>query len=176
MNSYFAIPDQWVLPDFAWDQSIADMALDGRVPREGVAMWLGSHDGSVAHVRQVVLLRGPGVTKRPYQLAISDELMNDVTDAAIERGLSLVGQIHSHAPDAGTDLSWPDRHLGLCSPGYLSLVAPDFALRPVIRLEDCGVHIYEREIGWRRLLHQEIGRRFTRPSGPGPEPLFIGED
>lgn len=176
MSAYFDIPDKWVLPEFAWEQSIADMALDGRIPREGVAMWLGTHEGSIAEIKQVILLRGPGVIKRPYHLAISDELMNDVTDVAIEEGLVLIGQIHSHGPLAGTDLSWPDRNLGLNSPGYLSLVAPDFALRPQTRLEDCGVHIFEANSGWRRLPRDEVDRRFSQPTGFGQRPIFIGEE
>jgi len=130
MTDFFEIPDRWSMPDFVWRQSLADMALDGAQEREGVALWLGVIEGDTAAVRQCVLLRGPGVLKRVNQLAISAELMNTVTFAALDRGFILVGQIHSHSPCATTDLSYPDRYLGISEPGYLSLVAPNFPRDP----------------------------------------------
>jgi proteasome lid subunit RPN8/RPN11 len=156
MTDYFRIPASWTLPEFVWRQSLDDMAIDGAKGCEGVALWFGAIEGETAAIRQCILLRGPGVLKRPNQLAIDAALMNKVTMAAIERGLILVGQIHSHGPFATTDLSYPDRYLGITEPGYLSLVAPDFALRPDTGLSDCGIHLHEGESGWRRLSTGEI--------------------
>ena len=175
MTDFFAIPDRWEIPDYVWQQSFDDMALDGRLQREGVALWLGDADEQVARATQVVLLRGPGVIKRINQLMIVAELMNVVADVALARQLILVGQIHSHHPLASTDLSYPDRHMGITSPGYLSLVAPDFAQRPKTRIEECGVHVHEGDCGWRRLPVGEIARRFDLPSRPPMAPLILGE-
>lgn len=75
-----------------------------------------------------------------------------------------------------TNLSYPDRYLGMCEPGYLSLVAPDFALRVGTKLEDCGVHVHEGVDGWRRLGVAETQRRFDRIAGSPRPPLVIGAD
>jgi proteasome lid subunit RPN8/RPN11 len=176
VTAFFAIPDRWEIPDYVWQQSFDDMAGDGRLQREGVALWLGDADDHVARVTQVVLLRGPGVIKRIDQLIISAEVMNNVADAALARDLILVGQIHSHHPLASTDLSYPDRHMGITSPGYLSLVAPDFAQRENRQIEDCGVHVHEGEGGWRRLPVGEIARRFEMSARPPLAPLILGQD
>ncbi|WP_395612165.1 hypothetical protein [Allosphingosinicella sp.] len=175
MTDFFAIPDRWEIPDYVWQQSFDDMAIDGRRQREGVALWLGEADDHVAKATQVVLLRGPGVIKSINQLMISADLMNVVADAALARDLILVGQIHSHHPLASTDLSYPDRHMGITSPGYLSLVAPDFAQRAKTQIGDCGVHVHEGKSGWRRLPVGEIARRIDMPVRPPLAPLILGE-
>jgi proteasome lid subunit RPN8/RPN11 len=175
MGEFFSVPARWALTDYVWQQSFDDMALDGAMGREGVALWLGHIDGETAVATLTVLLRGPGVIKRHNQLAISAGLMNMVTLAALKIELILVGQIHSHSPLASTDLSYPDRHMGITDTGYLSLVAPNFAQGPT-ELTDCGVHVHEGAEGWRRLPHHEILQRFTQPSVPAQPPLIIGGD
>jgi hypothetical protein len=161
--TYFDIPDRWELPDYIWRQSFEEMAIDGARGCEGIALWLGKDDGETTRATQVVMLRGPGVVKRPNQLLISADLMNVVADLAIDLGLALIGQIHSHSPLASIDLSYPDRYLGITAPGYLSLVAPDFALGRARKLADCGVHLHEGDSGWRRLSAHEVAQRFTQP-------------
>ena len=176
MTDFFAIPERWEIPAYVWQQSFEDMAIDGRSQREGVALWLGDADDHIARATQVVLLRGPGVIKRIDQLIISAQLMNVVADAALARDLILVGQIHSHHPLASTNLSYPDRHMGITAPGYLSLVAPDFAQRARTEIEDCGVHVHEGERGWRRLPLGEIVRRFDMPACSPVAPLVLGDN
>lgn len=174
MTGYFAVPARWELPDYVWNQSFVDMARDGAVGREGVALWLGQVVDDVAKATQVVLLRGPGVLKRSNQLAISADLMNLVADEALERDLMLIGQIHSHGPFASTDLSYPDRYLGITEPGYLSLVAPNFAMNCRTPLRNCGVHVHEGESGWRRLHDSELTQRFHQPVREPISPLIVG--
>jgi len=168
------MPERWVLPDFIWKQSLEDMALDGAKGCEGVALWLGRHHEGAAVISACVLLRGPGVVKRPNHLSISAGLMNQVTMAALELDLILIGQVHSHNPLASTDLSYPDRYLGITERGYLSLVAPDFAQNPATRLAHCGVHVHEGAAGWRRMAAAEISSRFELPDLTPHAPLVIG--
>lgn len=143
------IPLLWRLPAAALRASIAEMAPDGALGREGVALWLGRRVAGVVSVTHVVGLRGPGVFKTPNHLSISAELLNDVTDVAVERGVYLVGQIHSH-PSDWVDLSDADRLYGIQAPGYLSVVAPHFAGDPSTPPGRCGFHVHDRG-GWRRL-------------------------
>lgn len=174
MTEFFQMPDRWVLPEFVWRQSLNDMALDGAKGCEGVALWLGRHLEGAAVISTCVLLRGPGVIKHPNHLSISAGLMNQVTMAALELDLFLIGQVHSHSPYASTDLSYPDRYLGITEHGYLSLVAPDFAQNPATRLAHCGVHVHEGDAGWRRMAVAEISSRFDMPDLSFNPPLVLG--
>ena len=157
--SFFAPVNTWQIPETALVASFQEMARDGIRGVEGVALWLGRRGNGQAEVTHVIALRGPGVIKRADQLVIQPTLVNEVTDLAVELGLILVGQIHSHGELYGTDLSYADRTYGICVPYYLSLVAPDYALRPRTRLGDCGIHVFEPGHGFCRLSVAEIEQR-----------------
>lgn len=171
---YFPQVDVWEVPTDAFRTSMEEMRRDGIDGNEGVALWLGRREGGAARVTHVVALRGPGVTRRPDLLRIESWLLNDVTDVAIELGVSLVGQIHSHGPFGTTDLSPTDVIYGVTVPYYLSVVAPDFAASPRTRIDDCGVHIYEPRTGYRRLSFAEVHRRVRLAAGVPAALLIIG--
>ena len=174
--SFFTPISTWRLPETALAQSLREMAQDGILGNEGVALWLGHRGNGQAEVTHLVALRGTGVIKGPNQLVIRPQLVNEVTDLAIELGLVLVGQIHSHGDLYGTDLSYADRNLGIKVPYFLSLVAPDYALRPQTRLEECGVHLFEPGSGFRRLSPSEVaGRLVLVPGAPLPVST-VGEE
>ncbi len=158
-SNYFPGVKTWSIPESALLDSLNEMARDGIAGREGITLWLGRRIKGLAEVTHLVALRGPGVIKRPDFLRIKPWLVNEVSDVAIELGIALVGQIHSHGPGYGTDLSIVDRHFGITVPYYLSLVAPDYATRPSMRLGDCGVHVFEPSFGYRRLAPAEAEER-----------------
>jgi proteasome lid subunit RPN8/RPN11 len=143
------VPLLWRLPTAALEASIAEMAPDGARGCEGVALWLGHRVAGIVTITHVVGLRGRGIVRRPDHLAISAELLDDVTDLAIEHGVYLVGQIHSH-PGAWVDLSDADKRWGIQAPGYLSVVMPHFARDPATPLGQFGFHVSANG-GWRRL-------------------------
>jgi hypothetical protein len=172
--SYFETPAQWRIPEAVIRHSTTEMAIDGALEREGVAMWLGRYEGNSAVVTHVAALRGAGVRKAPDQLLISADLVNDLTDKAIELGLVLIGQIHSHGPSHGTSLSLTDKKYGISVPGYLSAVAPDYAMRPSTSIHECGVHVFEQGRGWIRLTPEEVLKRVLVVQGPRVPVLFVG--
>lgn len=172
---YFTPIDTWSIPESALEESCREMARDGSSGNEGVALWLGQrHDGR-AHVTHVIVLRGPDVVKRPDQLTIRPQLLNLVTNLAIEYESVLIGQIHSHGQMYGTDLSYADRTLGITVPYFLSIVAPDYALRPCTRLEDCGIHVFEPGSGFRRLSANESAHRVLLVPSADVPVLTVGE-
>jgi len=173
--SFFTPISSWRVPASALEQSIREMAHDGLLGNEGVTLWLGRRGNGQAEVTHLVALRGPGIIKRPDQMVIQPQLVNEVTDLAIELSLVLVGQIHSHGELYGTDLSYADRNLGIKVPYFLSLVAPDYALRPQTQLEDCGVHLFEPAGGFRRLPPAEAAQRILVVQGPPLPMLTAGE-
>jgi hypothetical protein len=156
------IPHRWHIPRSAIQHSIGEMAIDGRRGCEGIAMWLGHFQDDTAIVTHIALLRGPGIQKMPYQIVISADLVNDLTDVAIDLNVVLVGQIHSHGPLHGTHLSETDKRYGICSPGYLSVVAPNYAMDLTTEIDQLGFHIFE-DGGWRRLSSSAARNRVVIP-------------
>lgn len=174
-KKYFPTVTRWSLSEAVLQASMAEMARDGADGNEGVAMWLGRRSEGCAHVTHVVALRGHGVIKRPAQLVIQESVFAAITDAAIDLGVSLIGQIHSHGPGYGVDLSPTDRMYGVAVPYYLSLVAPDYAMRPMTPLTACGVHVLQPGQGFQRLTLPEIKTRFELTRESNPPLIVIGE-
>jgi hypothetical protein len=161
MANFFSEPERWRIGKHVFAASLTEMARDGVHGNEGVAMWLGRYEGPIAIITHVGILRGPNVHKAPDLLMIASEVINDLTDLAIKSEVRLIGQIHSHGPKFGTNLSETDRRYGVAVPGMLSLVAPDFALRKGTTLSDCGIHLFVPGTGWRRLTPVEVNTRLS---------------
>jgi len=158
-SEFFPAVDVWHLPRSAFAASLHEMARDGIHGNEGIALWLGRRVGAVATVTHVVCLRGSDVVREPAHLHVGAGTLNDVADIAIEHGVSIVGQIHSHGRDFGVDLSLTDRRYGIAVPHFLSVVAPDYALRSDTTIAECGVHVFEAGKGYRRLDARESAGR-----------------
>lgn len=173
--SFYHTVSAWHIPAAAWAASLTELAADGRRGTEGIALWLGTRYGGVARISHVALLRGPHVHRSRYLVQVEPELLNDLTDAVCDRGIVLVGQIHSHAPECRTDLSLADRQYGFTVPGYLSMVAPDFASRPRTPVGDCGVHIFEPGAGYRRLSANDVRERVLLVDSAGFDVFHVGE-
>lgn len=168
---FFPAVQTWQISEAAFEDSLKEMALDGADGNEGIMLWLGHRRDGQAEITHLVALRGSGIIKEPDFLQVEPSLLNDVTDLAIELGVSLVGQIHSHGPGYPTDLSLTDRRYGIIVPYYLSVVAPDYGMRYETRIFDCGVHIYEPNLGYCRLSQSEVAQRIQVIDSPRL-PLF----
>ncbi len=158
---FFPAVDTWRVPREALEASVREMARDGIHGNEGIALWLGTREGGVVTITHVVCVRGQDVVREPAYLSVGSATLNEVGDVAIEHGVTFVGQIHSHGPRFGVDLSPTDRRFGVAVPYFLSLVAPDYALRTHISLDACGVHVFEPANGFRRLGGHEITERLA---------------
>jgi hypothetical protein len=172
-NSYSSQTQFWRLPKGAIEDSRDEMARDGARGNEGIVLWLGRDTGEIAEVTHLIRLRGPLVEKRKNYINIQPALFNDIADVAIERGLRLLGQVHSHGPGYGVDLSPTDRIHGIQVLSYLSLVAPDYA-RTRAPLHDWGVHVFTDEAGYVRLSEHEARRRLQITEGARPPMLTVG--
>jgi len=174
--SYFPAIKKWIIPESAIIESFKEMARDGKSGNEGITLWLGKRSKEHAQVTHLVALRGPGIVKKPAVLIIEPDLFNSVTDITIAYNVALIGQIHSHGPWHGTDLSVTDIRYGLSVPFYLSIVAPDYALKTECDLSSCGVHIFDPGTGYRRLSPMEAQDRIQIIKGNKTPFLIIGED
>lgn len=157
-SRYFPRIDRWQLPASLLQACFDEMRLDGTRGTEGIALWLGTRVDGLGDIRQCVMLRGQGVRRAANQIVIESWLLDRVTDLAIGSGQVLIGQIHSHGPLAGTDLSFTDVTQGFRVPGYLSLVAPNYAAGRSAAIGACGVHVFELS-GYRRLPSEEVEQR-----------------
>lgn len=175
-TDFFPKVNRWRLPGSLLQQSMADMAIDGRKGNEGTCFWLGKRAGGEAEVSQVVLLRGEGVRKSPMNVRVSPELMREVHELAEKLGLILVGQIHSHSGVCGVDMSPTDHAYGVSVPYFLSIICPDFAQNPATNLSDCGVHVCLPERGYVRLSTREMRRKVILEPGRAAGVSVIGKN
>jgi hypothetical protein len=173
-NPYFPQTRLWRIPQAAIEDSLDEMSLDGAKGSEGIVLWLGKDSEDIADITHLIRLRGPQVEKRKEYINIQPALFNDVADIAIEHGLRLLGQVHSHPPGYSVDLSPTDRMYGIQVPSYLSLVAPDFA-RTRVPVHDWGVHIYTAKAGYVRLGHEAARRCLEITDGLRPPMLTVGD-
>lgn len=173
--NYFPKIDKWHIPEDAFSKSLEEMALDGVRGDEGICLWLGNReDNGNATVTHIVLLRGPGIAKSPVNIRIAPELMREVHQVAREHDVTLVGQIHSHGHDYGVSLSHTDRKYGISVPYYLSLVAPDYALKEPAKIEDYGVHVFLPKNGYARLDARQVKRSILLEVDRSVSTLTIG--
>jgi hypothetical protein len=173
-NPYFTQIETWRIPRAAIRDALAEMAIDGSRGNEGIVLFLGSDHGATAQVTHLVKLRGLGVERYPDQININAALINEVTDAAIERNVRLIGQVHSHGPAYGVDLSPTDRIYGIRAPFYLSLVAPDYGMSAV-PIQYWGVHVFMEAQGYVRLSTVDLNRRVKITPGERIRVLTVGE-
>ena len=172
-NPYFSPTRLWRVPQAAIEDSLDEMARDGDNGHEGIVLWLGKDTDEIAEVTHLIRLRGRLVEKRKDFINIPPALLNDVADVAIEHGIRLVGQVHSHGPGYGVDLSPTDRMHGIQAPSYLSLVTPDYA-RSRAPLHDWGMHVYTCEAGYVRLSRDEARRCLQITGSLRPPMLTVG--
>jgi len=172
--NFFPAVETWRLPRAAFAASLREMALDGKNGNEGIVLWLGKRDGAIVTITRVVCLRGDDVVREPAHLSVGADTLNEVGDLAIEHGVTFIGQIHSHGRHFGVDLSLTDRRYGVAVPHFLSVVAPDYALRPDTTLSECGVHVFEAGAGYRRLDTAESARRLVLTDDDNVTVMTVG--
>ena len=174
--NYFEPIKAWYIPEYAIKESFREMARDGKKGNEGITLWLGKRKRNKAMVSHLVILRGPGVIKKPNFLRIESWLLNKITDVTIDLGISIIGQIHSHGSRYGINLSFTDRVYGISVPYYLSIVAPAYAMKKNTLITECGVHIFKKDIGYCRLTNHEVAKRIIIiPNGKTPQ-IVVGKE
>jgi hypothetical protein len=173
--NFFPKVNRWFLPANLLEQSLAEMAIDGRQGNEGTCFWLGRRGGGKADVTHLVFLRGDGVRKSPLNVRVTEHLMREMHERAETLGLMLVGQIHSHGGCCGVDMSESDHAYGVSVPFFLSIICPDYAQNPRTTLLDCGVHVCLPRRGYVRLLQKEVQRKMILVPGKAAAASTVGE-
>jgi hypothetical protein len=107
-------------------------------------------------------------------LELDAAVINDLTDALLERELYLIGQVHSHPPGCSVSMSDTDKRFGIVAPDFLSVIVPDYARQDWQRRASWGVHVYEPAAGWRRLAVPEATKRLIL-TNEASELVTLGE-
>jgi hypothetical protein len=172
--AFFSKVTKWVFPADAFDVALSELRLDGARATEGIALWLGHRNAGIASATHMVYLRGSGLLKTEYHIRVSHDLFNEVTDAAINLGKTLIGQVHSHPSASGVEMSYSDVSGTPQVPYYLSIVVPDFAMRAGTKLVDCGVHVFNPKKGFRRLSSRLVRQRIKFAEGEHIQRITMG--
>ncbi len=126
----------------------------GREGNEGLALWSGIQDGTSFAVRtlttpeQRALRSAEGVC-----VVVDGNALHEVNVAVFKRGERLLAQVHSH-PGRAYHSAMDDRYAVITSPGALSLVVPDFAVRP-FDVGGCAIYRLTRSGTWIEVPRQE---------------------
>lgn len=152
-----------LLPESVAAKTQAHLRLVGRDGLEGMALWAGKLDGKRVTITDAILPRQQG-HRTDHGLAVSvpgDEL-HRINMWLYENGLRLIAQIHSH-PGHAYHSETDDDYAITTSMGSISIVVPDFAVRP-FRFDDCAAYRlsdppwwhFSRRPRWRRMSLTEL--------------------
>ncbi|MBX9572173.1 MAG: hypothetical protein K2X77_24985 [Candidatus Obscuribacterales bacterium] len=158
--SYYTPITSWTVPKHGWYKAFEEMEDDGRQGNEGTCFLVGSRKDEIARITDLAFLRGPGIEKHPDLITISDDLIHELALKIAGSDRCILGQIHSHGINYSTNLSQTDHRYTMRVPGFLSIVAPNYA-QEIVTPEECGVHVFETSYGFRRMQPQEARVRLN---------------
>lgn len=121
-------------------------------PTEKIVYWAGIKRADVCTALAVVR---PAARLTSGSFRITPEANAEVVRFVADRGLALVGQVHTHPGDWVDHSAGDDEDAFMPTENYFSIVVPSFCRRGVLPLERCGVHRYENGT-FRRLLDEEL--------------------
>lgn len=162
---YFSALDRFTLSEHLLAETVARLREEGQFQMESIVFWIGSVEASRGAISQLVVPRGPGVFKHPYQVRVSENIIAGICELLDPPRAILLGQVHTHMYEAFH--SPTDDRFSLGTPGYLSLVVPNFARDDPSRWRDWGFYECAGLEAFRRLGSDEVLRRFViEPARP----------
>ena len=115
-------PPQLVISQACMDALAACLGPEIRSGQEGIAYLLGQSDGTTT-VALAAIRPEAQVTRGSF--LVSAPAMAKVVRAAVDRGLQVVGQVHTHPGDAYHS-DGDDEGARIAFTGYASIVLPDY--------------------------------------------------
>lgn len=136
-----------VVPRILADHAQTHLRTMGRKGSEGFALWVGRQHERVFTVEQTLIPQQVGLhVNGGVCITVDGDELFRINRYLYGAQLSLVAQLHSHPTDAyhsHTDDSYPIA----TTVGALSLVVPDFAVRP-FTIEECAVYRLNAATRW----------------------------
>ncbi len=146
-----------VVPLEIAEKTQSHLRAAGRGGNEGLALWSGVQEGSTFAVTTLVTppqraIRSPeGIC-----VVVDGDALHKVNVETFRRGERLLAQVHSH-PGRAYHSPMDDRYAVVTSPGALSLVIPDFAVRP-FDLGECAAFRLAKSGVWRQVHPGDVAR------------------
>jgi hypothetical protein len=123
-NKYFKPIETFTLPRRLANETLVALRAEGRFAVESLVFWAGSVDDGKATITHIFVPKGEGVFKHPLQVRVDDHVIAAVCGGLDPPKLVLLAQVHTHRGEAFHSPS--DDRFSLDTPGYLSLVVPNF--------------------------------------------------
>lgn len=150
--------DRFMLPARLLDATVEHLRAEGQFRVESIVFWAGKVNGHYATMTHLVVPRGRGVFKHPFQVRVSEEIIAAVCELLDPPELVLLGQVHTHMH--GAFHSPTDDRYSLDTPGYVSVVIPEFAQKGVADWGKWAFHECNAPGSFRRVPVDEVSNRF----------------
>lgn len=157
-NKYFPRIDTFALSTALLDNTLSALRAEGQFCVESLVFWGGAVAGGVAVVTHVFVPKGPGVYKHQLQVRINEQVIAALCGELDPPRLVLLGQVHTHREAAFHSPS--DDRFSLDTPGYVSIVIPEFARHNVSAKDEWAFYECEGGGRFRKIEAKERARRF----------------
>lgn len=136
------------------------LRLAGQQRMEGIALWVGYREGTTFVISDLLVPHQRGVSNESGLCAIihGDELAR-IGRMLYDAKKLLFAQLHTHPTEAYHSIT-DDENSIVTAVGGLSLVIPDFAVRP-FDLDDCAIYRLDAEGIWAE-MHPQDAAAFIR--------------
>lgn len=133
------------------------MRTVGASGREGLVLWVGRREGTTFVVSEVVIPEQRGIrTMDGVCVIIEGPVLARLNADLYKRQLQLIAQVHSH-PGSAYHSATDDDYAIATKIGCLSLVVPNFAVRP-FSLAECAVYRLSASGKWFELSSREVSQ------------------
>lgn len=152
------------LPLGVAERSQSSLRSAGRSGNEGLVLWSGVQEGESFTIRTVTVPRQRAIRSADGVCVVVDgDALHQFNVETYRRGERLIAQVHTH-PGRAYHSEMDDRYAVVTAPGGLSLVVPDFAVRP-FDLRECAVYRLSTRGAWLEVAQREVGRLFSIVDG-----------
>ncbi len=153
-----------ILPAGCAERTQSHLRAAGREGNEGFVVWSGVQDGSVFHVRTVTAPEQRAIRSANGVCVVVDEAALHRLNVWLHRnGERLIAQVHSHPTDAyHSDMD--DDYAVATTVGSLSLVVPNFAVRP-FSLAECAVYRLAADGRWSEIPAKKVAALISLTDG-----------
>lgn len=161
----FSDVDVVLVPRQVMDDGQNFLRAVGATGREGMVLWVGRREGPTFTVTNLVVPEQRGLRTRDGVCVIVDaDELRRLNLELYQHSMQLVAQVHSH-PGRAFHSSTDDEFAIARTIGALSLVVPDFAVRP-FSLSDCATYRLSAGGTWDEISHAAASR-LIRVAGQG---------
>lgn len=139
----FSDIDAVLVPAVVIEEGQRFLRVAGAAGKEGMVLWVGKRDGTTFSVSDLVIPQQRGIrTPDGVCVVVEAPELHRLNLGLYKSGLQLIAQVHSH-PGHAYHSTTDDEYAIARTIGSLSLVVPDFAIRPFSLVESAVYRLSE---------------------------------